>query len=248
MRLARVRVEDAAVEARLEGGIARWDGGEAPVAELTLLARRKALALSDRRATLLAPCRPTRIVCVGQNYRAHAAERGKPVPAEPNLFFKPPSAVVPPGGAILYPPWSSLLHFEAELAVVIGERGSVLGYTCFNDVTARDVQDRDNQWGRAKGFDGSACLGPWIETELDVRDVAVRSYLNGELRQDGRTSDFVFPAADLVDFISGVMTLRPGDVIATGTPAGVGELRVGDTIEVEVEGIGRLANRVDAKR
>lgn len=241
MRVARLRVEDAAVEATIEEDVARWDGGEA--------------ALED--VTLLAPCRPTKIVCVGQNYRAHAAELGNPVPEEPLLFFKPPSAIVPTRGEIEYPPWSELLHYEAELAVVIATRcrnahaadalSFVLGYTCFNDVTARDLQYRDNQWGRAKGFDASACIGPWIETDLDPSSLAVRSYLNGELRQDGATSDLVFSVAELIAFISGVMTLVPGDVLATGTPAGVGELVVGDTVEVEVEGIGRLANVVVAK-
>ena len=241
MRLARLRVEDAAVDATIDDEVVRWDGGESPLQDVVLLA----------------PCRPTKIVCVGQNYRAHAAELGNPVPEEPLLFFKPPSAIVPPGGAIQYPPWSGLVHFEAELAVVLGARcrnvraadalGFVLGFTCFNDVTARDLQYRDNQWGRAKGFDGSACIGPWIETDLDPADLAVCSYLNGERRQDGATSDLVFSVPELIEFISGVMTLEPGDVIATGTPAGVGELVVGDTVEVEIEGVGRLANTVVAK-
>jgi len=241
VRVARLRVGEAAVEATIEESIARWDGGEAPLENVTLLA----------------PCQPTKIVCVGQNYRAHAAELGNPVPVEPLLFFKPPSAIVSPGGEIEYPPWSELLHYEAELAVVIATRcrnarasdalGFVFGYTCFNDVTARDIQYRDNQWGRAKGFDGSACIGPWIETELDPSSLAVRSYVNGELRQDGATSDLVFPVPELIEFISGVMTLEPGDVIATGTPAGVGELAVGDTIEVDVENVGRLTNVVAPK-
>lgn len=204
--------------------------------------------------TLLAPCEPTKLVCVGRNYADHAAELGNPVPEEPLLFLKPPSAVIASGEPILYPPYSQLIHFEGELAVVIGTRcknvpahqaGDVIrGYTAMNDVTARDVQRSDKQWTRGKCFDTSAPLGPWLQTELDLLDVGVRTTVNGERRQDGSTRDLVFRVPHLVAYASRVMTLEPGDVIATGTPAGVGELRAGDTVDIEIDGIGTLTNTV----
>jgi 2-keto-4-pentenoate hydratase/2-oxohepta-3-ene-1,7-dioic acid hydratase in catechol pathway len=201
---------------------------------------------------LLPPCRPTKIVAVGVNYRAHAAEFGKAVPAEPLLFLKPPSALLGPGQAIVLPRMSELVHHEAELAAVIGRRlrsaspeearAAVLGYTCLNDVTARDLQRQDGQFTRAKGFDTFAPVGPWIETELDPRDLRLWCRVNGEVRQDGRTSDMVWDVPALLSFISRIMTLWPGDVVTTGTPPGVGPLVPGDRVEVEIEGIGVLAN------
>ncbi|MFZ5852554.1 MAG: fumarylacetoacetate hydrolase family protein [Actinomycetota bacterium] len=206
-------------------------------------------------ARLLAPVIPrSKVVCVGRNYAEHAAELGNEVPAEPLLFLKPNTAVVGPGDAIVYPPQSREVHFEGELAVVIGrlcrdvppERVGdvVFGYTCANDVTARDLQRRDGQWARAKGFDTFCPLGPWVETNLDVSDLAVTTTLNGELRQAGRTSALVHDVASLVAYVSAAMTLLPGDVLLTGTPAGVGAMEVGDEVSVTVEGIGTLTNRV----
>lgn len=204
---------------------------------------------------LLAPCQPSKIVALGRNYAAHAAEHGAEVPSEPLFFLEPPSAVIGPGAPIIYPAHlSQQVEHEAELAVVIGRRARhvrreealsfVLGYTCGNDVTARDLQERDGQWSRAKGFDTFCPLGPWIETELDITDLAVRCRVNGELRQDGRTRDLVFPLDELIAHVSAVMTLEPGDVLLTGTPAGVGPLQPGDRVAVEVEGIGVLENSV----
>lgn len=208
--------------------------------------------LSDVR--LLAPVIPSKIVCVGRNYAEHAKELGNEVSAEPVLFMKPSTAVVGPGDPIPLPPQSERVDHEAELAVVVGRLcrrvseddapGYILGYMCGNDVTARDLQARDGQWTRAKGFDGFCPLGPWVETEAEVGDVTVTARLNGEVRQSGRTSAMMFSPAWLVAFVSGVMTLLPGDVIMTGTPAGVGPMAAGDLVEVEVEGVGVLANRV----
>ncbi len=206
---------------------------------------------------LLPPVRPGKIVAVGRNYAAHAAEMGNEVPTAPLLFLKAPSSVIGPGEPILLPPQSAEVHHEAELAVVLGHRcrdlapqeaaGVILGYTCANDVTARDLQRRDGQWARAKSFDTFCPLGPWIETDLDPTDVAVRCWVNGELRQEGRTAQMVFPVLELVAYVSQMMTLEPGDVILTGTPAGVGPLQAGDRVVVEVEGIGRLENPVRSR-
>ena len=204
---------------------------------------------------LLAPCQPTKVVAVGLNYRAHAAEHGLELPAEPLFFLKPASAVIGPGAAIVYPHHlSQWVDHEAELAVVIGRRahrvpreealGFVLGYTCANDVTARDLQRRDGQWTRSKGFDTFCPLGPWIVPAPDPLDLRIRCWVNGQLRQDGRTADMVFSVADLIAHLSAVMTLEPGDVILTGTPAGVGPLVSGDRVAVEIEGIGTLENSV----
>ncbi|MCL5942100.1 MAG: fumarylacetoacetate hydrolase family protein [Actinobacteria bacterium] len=208
------------------------------------------LALSSVR--LLAPCIPGKIVCVGLNYARHAAEMKEPPPPEPVLFLKPPTAVSGPGDAIPLPPQSSRVDYEGELAVVIGraakgvgERDAldhVLGYTCANDVTARDLQSRDGQWTRAKSFDGFCPLGPWIETEIDPSNLAISTALNGEVRQSSTTGDLIFPVPALVSFVSGIMTLLPGDVILTGTPAGVGPMAAGDRVEVTVQGIGTLRN------
>jgi 2-keto-4-pentenoate hydratase/2-oxohepta-3-ene-1,7-dioic acid hydratase in catechol pathway len=203
-------------------------------------------------ARLLAPVIPSKIVAVARNNPEHAAELGNPVPEEPILFFKPATSVIGPGDRIPLPEGSERVDHEAELAVVIGRlcRGVteedapkyVLGYACANDVTARDWQKRDGQWARAKGSDGFCPLGPWVETELDATDVEVACRVNGEVRQRGRTSDFVFSPAALIAFISRTITLLPGDVVLTGTPAGVGPMAPGDQVEVEVEGIGVLSN------
>ena len=205
--------------------------------------------------TLLAPSLPTKIVAIGLNYRAHAAEFNKALPEDPMIFMKPTTALIGHGDEIVYPAhMSRRVDFEAELAVVIGKEcrmvaedeaeSVIFGYTCFNDVTARDLQKTDTQYARAKGFDTFAPMGPWIETEYDPRAVRIESYLNGEKRQDTSTEDMIFNVFHLVSFVSRIMTLLPGDVIATGTPSGVGKMKPGDIVEVRIEGIGRLVNRV----
>jgi 2-keto-4-pentenoate hydratase/2-oxohepta-3-ene-1,7-dioic acid hydratase in catechol pathway len=204
---------------------------------------------------LLAPCLPSKIVAVGRNYAGHAAELGNSVPAEPLIFLKPPSTVIGPGAAIVYPQHlSQRVDHEAELAVVVGRRARyvpakdalafVRGYTCANDVTARDLQERDEQWTRSKSFDTFCPLGPWIVPDLDVSDLAIRCWVNGVLRQDGRTRDLVFGVAELLATVSAVMTLEPGDLLLTGTPEGIGPIYPGDRVAVEVEGIGTLENDV----
>jgi len=205
---------------------------------------------------LLAPVVPGKIVAVGLNYRDHAREMGKVIPEEPLLFLKAPSALNDPEGEIVYPSQSRRVDYEAELAVVIGRKAKnvteknaaahILGYTCINDVTARDLQVKDVQYTRAKGFDTFAPLGPWIVTDFDPSEASVRCLVNGEVRQDGNTREMGASVYRLVEFITSVMTLFPGDVIATGTPPGVGSLRVGDVVTVEVGGIGALTNRVVA--
>ncbi|HST73590.1 MULTISPECIES: fumarylacetoacetate hydrolase family protein [Kocuria] len=200
---------------------------------------------------LLAPVIPrSKIVCVGRNYADHAAELGNELPTSPLLFLKPNTAVAGPGDPVTLPSWTEEVSYEAELAVVIGRMCKdvpvervpevVFGYTGANDLTGRDVQRTDGQWARAKGFDGACPLGPWIETQLDTSALAVRSRVNGETKQDGSTRDMVFDVPFLVSYISQAFTLLPGDVILTGTPAGVGIVDEGDRIEVEVEGIGVL--------
>ncbi len=205
---------------------------------------------------LLPPCSPSKIVAVGLNYADHAREVKLPVPEEPLLFLKPPSSVVGPGDPILIPRQSSRVDYEAELAVVIGRiatklsreeaKGSILGYTCLNDVTARDLQTKDGQWTRAKSFDTFCPIGPWIETDLDPSDLRIELFLNGERKQDSRTSNLIFDPFVLVEHISAIMTLCPGDVIATGTTSGIGPVEAGDTVEVRIEGIGSLVNPVEA--
>jgi 2-keto-4-pentenoate hydratase/2-oxohepta-3-ene-1,7-dioic acid hydratase in catechol pathway len=212
-------------------------------------------ALPDVR--LLSPILPSKVVGVGRNYAAHAAELGNEVPTEPLLFLKPSTTVTGPGDAIRLPLQSSQVEHEAELAVVINARGarevsreraldSVFGYTVANDVTARDLQKKDPQWTRAKGFDSFCPIGPWIDTAVDPADLRVTAEVDGELRQDGRTSQFVFDVATLISYISHVMTLLPGDVILTGTPAGVGPLAAGQSVTVTVAGLGSLTNPVVA--
>jgi 2-keto-4-pentenoate hydratase/2-oxohepta-3-ene-1,7-dioic acid hydratase in catechol pathway len=211
------------------------------------------LALAQ--VTLLAPCEPSKIVALGLNYRDHAAEFGHPVPDEPLIFLKPGTAVIGPEADIVYPRMSRRVDYEAELAVVIGRaalqvkpaaaRDYILGYTAMNDVTARDLQKKDGQFTRAKGFDTFAPLGPWIETDLaDPDNLTVEAWLNGERRQHSNTRHLVFGVFHLVAFISEIMTLLPGDVIATGTPSGIGPMCPGDVVEIRVEGIGTLRNRV----
>ncbi len=201
-------------------------------------------------AHVLAPCEPSKIVAVGLNYRDHAAEMKKALPEEPLLFIKPGTAVIGAGEQILCPRQSKQVEFEGELAIVVGRMcrrvtpgdalDFILGYTCMIDVTARDIQRREGQYTRAKGFDTFAPLGPWIDTAADPADLAIETYVNGERRQSSRTSELIFSPAFLVSFISQVMTLLPGDVVSSGTPAGVGPLRAGDTIEVRIESIGAL--------
>lgn len=211
------------------------------------------VAVDDVR--LLAPVIPrSKVVCVGKNYAAHAAEMGGEVPETPLVFLKPNTSVIGPGEPIVYPAQSSEVHFEGELAVVVGRICKdvavedvdkvVFGYTVANDVTARDLQRTDGQWARAKGFDTFCPLGPWIETNLDPADLRVTTELGGEVKQDGRTSDMVFSVADVVAYVSSFMTLLPGDVVLTGTPEGVGPMQVGDSVSVTVEGIGTLTNPV----
>jgi 2-keto-4-pentenoate hydratase/2-oxohepta-3-ene-1,7-dioic acid hydratase in catechol pathway len=203
---------------------------------------------------LLSPTLPSKVVCVGRNYLEHAQEMGDDVPEEPIIFLKPSTSVVGPGDPIPYPSISQQVDHEGELGVVIGrlarrvraeDAGNyILGFLCGNDVTARDLQRKDGQWTRGKGFDAFCPLGPWIETELDPTDLALECRVNGEIRQAARTSQLAFGPNVLIEFITQVMTLLPGDVILTGTPAGVGPMKPGDRVEVEVEGIGILENEV----
>ncbi|MCA9589066.1 MAG: fumarylacetoacetate hydrolase family protein [Myxococcales bacterium] len=209
-------------------------------------------------ADLAAPVCPTKVVCIGRNYAAHARELGNDVPSEPLLFLKPPSSIIGPRERVLLPPQSSRVEHEAELGVVISRRATdvsredalsyVLGYTVVCDVTARDLQRKDVQFTRGKGFDTFCPVGPWIETELDPSRVRVRCSVNGEVRQDGTTEHMIFDVPTLIAAITSVMTLEPGDLIATGTPEGVGPLVDGDSVEVSVEGIGALPFSVALRR
>lgn len=207
---------------------------------------------------LLAPVIPrSKVVCVGRNYADHAKEMGNDVPKEPLLFFKPNTSVIGPNDAVVWPKQTSQVEHEGELAIVIGKIGKdipadrvndyIFGYTIANDVTARDLQKSDGQWARAKGFDTFCPVGPWIETELDVSDLALTVEVDGELRQAGRTSEMIFGIPELISYISAAFTLLPGDLILTGTPAGVGPLPPGCSVSVAIEGIGTLTNRVVAR-
>jgi len=206
---------------------------------------------------LLAPCAPSKIVCVGRNYVEHAKELGNDVPKMPLIFMKPPSSILNPGDPIIVPPQSQQVEHEAELVAVIGKRGRnitteqakkhILGYTVGNDVTARDLQKTDEQWTRAKGFDTFCPFGPWIDTEFDTSDAVITCKVNGQPRQMASTRDMVFGVPMLVAYISSVMTLEPGDLIFTGTPSGVGPLKAGDEVVVEIEGLGVLRNPVRAE-
>lgn len=207
---------------------------------------------------LLPPLLPTKLVCAGRNYAAHAAEHDAEVPDLPLIFLKPPSSVIGPEDRIVLPPQSQQVEHEAELAVVIGREARwihaedaldyVLGYTIANDVTARDLQYRDGQWTRGKGFDTFCPIGPWVATDFDPTDVMISCYVNEELRQMGSTRDMVFSIRQLITYVSSIMTLLPGDLILTGTPSGVGPLEPGDQVSVRIEGLGALNNSVIAER
>lgn len=238
MKLIRFAADDRIHNGTLENGYAVADGAHWPL----------------ERIALLVPCLPSKIIGVGRNYADHAAEMGNPLPKEPLLFFKAPSALNDPDGDIVYPRQSRRVDYEGELAVVIGRRCRdvpksralevVQGYTICNDVTARDLQESDGQWARAKGFDTFAPLGPCIVTDLDPGSTRVRTRLNGTVKQDCPTDKLIFDVASLIEYISAAFTLEPGDVIATGTPSGVGPMQPGDEVSVEIEGIGTLTNRV----
>lgn len=249
MRLVRFRFGDRIATGVVEGGAVRALAGtffENPMPS------GEEIPLDDVR--LLAPILPSKVVCLGKNYAAHAAEFGGKVPEEPLVFLKPSTSVSGPGDPIPLPPISNRVDYEGELAIVIGRIARnvraeetfryILGYTCGNDVTLRDLQKKDDQWARAKGFDGSCPLGPWVETELDPIDVHLETRVNGEVRQSASTSDMVFGVATIIEFVTEFMTLLPGDVIMTGTPEGVGKLEPGDKVEVAVDGIGVLMNPV----
>ncbi|MHB8203973.1 MAG: fumarylacetoacetate hydrolase family protein [Desulfomonilaceae bacterium] len=211
-------------------------------------------ALSDVR--LLAPCLPSKVVAVGLNYRDHAEELKMKLPEEPLLFLKPSSSVIGPGDTILMPPQSVRVDYEAELAIVVDKEAKnvpekdakqvILGFTCLNDVTARDLQNKDGQWTRAKGFDTFCPIGPWIKTDVDPSDLKIDLLLNGQAKQSSRTSNLIFNSYKLIEYITSVMTLYPGDVIATGTTSGIGPMADGDTVQVVIEGIGCLSNRVES--
>jgi 2-keto-4-pentenoate hydratase/2-oxohepta-3-ene-1,7-dioic acid hydratase in catechol pathway len=250
MRIARFSTDDG-----MSFGVIEEDSVAAiaahPFGELRFTGER--FDLADVR--LLAPILPSKVIGIGKNYAEHAREMGGEPPAEPVIFNKPSTAVIGPGEAVAYPEkLSERVDYEGELAVVIGRMcrevpaaraaDVILGYTCGNDVTARDLQKRDGQWTRAKGFDTFCPLGPWIETSVDPSDLAITTTVNGDVRQDSRTSLLLHDIPTLIEYVSQVMTLLPGDVILTGTPAGVGPLEVGDEVSVTIESIGTLTNRV----
>ncbi|MBZ2184526.1 MAG: fumarylacetoacetate hydrolase family protein [Bryobacter sp.] len=205
---------------------------------------------------LLPPVMPSKIVCVGRNYVDHAKELGNDVPVEPLIFLKPPSSLITSGDAIVYPPQSARVDFEGEIGVVIGKRGRhigadeamgyIFGYTCVNDVTARDLQKKDGQWTRGKGFDTFCAVGPWMvaKEEFDLGRATLRTRLNGEVKQEGKPEQMIFNLGAILAFVSSFLTLEPGDLIATGTPAGVGPMQPGDQVSVEIEGLGTLTNTV----
>jgi 2-keto-4-pentenoate hydratase/2-oxohepta-3-ene-1,7-dioic acid hydratase in catechol pathway len=250
MRLCRVEVDGAPRWGRIEDELITllsappWSNG-----------RPLAGALPLAGARLLPPCEPSKIVCVGLNYKAHAEEQGKALPAEPLLFLKAPSALLAPGGDVVLPRQSAQVEYEGELALVIGRCAAhvhaadalayVLGYTCLDDVSARDIQKREKVYARAKGFDTFCPVGPWLETGIgDPQALTIELRVNGAVRQHGPTSDQIFPVAEVIAFISEIMTLEPGDLITTGTPPGVGPLAAGDQVEVEIAGVGTLRHGV----
>jgi 2-keto-4-pentenoate hydratase/2-oxohepta-3-ene-1,7-dioic acid hydratase in catechol pathway len=216
----------------------------------------KIVRYSPDGATLLPPCVPSKIVCVGRNYAEHAKELGNEVPAEPTIFLKPPSSLIASGGVIVYPRLSHRLDYEGELGVVIGQRarnvksshaaGYILGYTCVNDVTARDLQRKDGQWTRGKGFDTFCPVGPCIvpRDEVDLAGLRIRTFVDGEKKQDASIAEMIFSVNDIIAYVSGFMTLEPGDLIATGTPSGVGPLQPGSQVRIEIDGVGVLENTV----
>ncbi|SDQ38024.1 fumarylacetoacetate hydrolase family protein [Thermostaphylospora chromogena] len=254
MRIARFSTGESVAFGVVEGGpgeefVSAVDGH--PFGTIQFTGARWPLA----EVRLVAPILPTKVIAIGKNYADHAREMGGEPPAEPVVFSKPSTSVIGPGEGIVYPEkLSQRVDFEGELAVVIGRlcrdvpveraREVIFGYTCANDVTARDLQAKDGQWTRAKGFDTFCPLGPWIETDIDPSDLAITTTVNGEIRQSARTSQLVHDIPSLIAYVSAVMTLIPGDVILTGTPAGVGPLQVGDEVGVGIEGIGTLTNRV----
>jgi 2-keto-4-pentenoate hydratase/2-oxohepta-3-ene-1,7-dioic acid hydratase in catechol pathway len=250
VRMCRVATPGGPRWGRIEGELvtllsaAPWSGGR-PLAGAVPLAA----------AELLPPCEPSKIVCVGLNYRAHAEEQGKPLPEEPLIFLKAPSALLPPGGNVVLPAQSRQVEHEGELAVVIGRRAShvaaaealphVLGFTCADDVSARDIQRREKVYARAKGFDTFCPVGPWLETGIvDPQSLAIEVRVNGVVRQHSPTSDMIFSVASALAFISEIMTLEPGDLVLTGTPPGVGPLAAGDAVEISISGIGTLRHGV----
>ncbi|MDX3189296.1 fumarylacetoacetate hydrolase family protein [Streptomyces sp. MN03-5084-2B] len=255
MRLARIAHPGGVAFASIEG-----DGDDAQVLEIAEHPfgqpnfTGKRWPLADVR--LLAPILPSKVIAVGRNYAKHAAEFGNEVPSAPMLFIKPSTSVIGPHAAIRRPSGVGRVDFEGELAIVIGQpvknvpaaraASVILGYTVANDVSARDLQKSDGQWGRAKGFDTFCPIGPWIETSIDASDLALKSEVDGELKQDGRTSDLVHKIPELVEFVSGVMTLLPGDIILTGTPEGVGPIEGGQSVSITIEGIGTLTNPVES--
>ena len=247
MRYGRLLVDGAPTFARLDGDRAH------PLAHAPWVALEEVGAACPFDAKqLLCPVRPTKIICIGRNYAAHARELGNEPPKEPLMFFKPPSALIGPGEAVVLPPkdLSEKIEHEAELGVVIGARGRnvlaadamklVFGYTCVGDVTARDLQKKDGQWTRAKGFDTFCPTGPWIETDLEPSKSRITCRVNGVVRQDAPTSDMLFDVPTLIAYASRVMTLEPGDLLVTGTPEGVGPLAPGDVLSIEVRGVGVL--------
>ncbi|MFJ4650422.1 fumarylacetoacetate hydrolase family protein [Nocardia sp. NPDC088792] len=257
MRLGRVASPDGVAFVSVEG-----DGDQAVVREIaehpfgTPTFTGRSWPLADVR--LLAPILASKVVCIGKNYAAHAAEMGGPAPADPVIFMKPSTSIIGPNASIVLPPSSSQVDYEGELAVVIGRpckdvpaaraNDVILGYTVANDVTARDQQKYDGQWTRAKGYDTFCPLGPWIETALDPSDLEIVTELDGEVKQRSRTSLLLHDIPKLIEWVSTVMTLLPGDVILTGTPEGVGPVKEGQTVSVTVSGIGTLTNPVAAKR
>ncbi|MDY3049106.1 MAG: fumarylacetoacetate hydrolase family protein [Rothia sp. (in: high G+C Gram-positive bacteria)] len=258
MRIARFTVDDT-----LHFGLVEGESGEETVTVLTGDPFYTGINPTDKRyplaeVRLLAPIIPrSKVIGAARNWRDHASELGNQTPTTPQFFFKPNTSVIGPGDPIALPEWSDDVSYEGELAVVIGRIAKsvpldrvpevIFGYTVANDLTARDAQKNDIQWARAKGFDGSCPLGPWIETQLETDDLAIQTWVDGDLKQDGSTADMVFSVAELVAAASEYFTLLPGDVILTGTPAGVGRLGAGNEVEIEVEGIGSLINTVRAE-
>lgn len=254
MKLCRVKQESlAGIRSGFIEDTKVWLLAENASFENSGFERSQSVSLSS--ATLLPPVMPSKIVCVGRNYREHAAELGNKMPDEPLLFLKAPTAVIGNGGCIELPSASQQVEHEGELGVVIGKQAHklspdddplnyVLGYTCVNDVTARDLQRKDVQFTRAKSFDTFCPVGPWIETELDPLDLTIKTRVNGVEKQSGRTADMAFTVPFLIRYIANIMTLLPGDLLVTGTPAGVSQLNSGDTVEVEIDGIGILQNSV----
>lgn len=249
MKIARYAVDGKVEYGVLEDGRIRKAAGN-PFDGLTLLSEYREL----ESVRLLSPSLPGKALCIGLNYRDHAVEFALPIPTSPVVFIKPSTSVIGPGDLIDYPALCTRLDFEAELVAVIGKKAKnvaaekaaeyILGYTCGNDVTARNLQPKDGQWTIAKSFDTFLPFGPWIETELDPSSLEVRSFLNGVKKQDSNTKNLIFPVPELLAYLTSVMTLEPGDIIMTGTPSGVGPMASGDEIVVEIEGIGALANRV----